>query len=335
MAEAECGRRLRIDGLSPRRRGSSRARGDRGRPGRLAGESIRSFRSSSQVGHSSADARIQDSGPSDQQASIQEDMRLPCLGRCRAIALRRVLRPWLRLVRHAGPQIAVRNRHGTVSRFDHRSPHTHRSRNRPRQGRCPPGRAKGEPVSDLLDLALKAHGGIDRWREVKSLDVRVSLTGALYDLKGYPEGVSNVTVKIDTRRPAVMISPYARPDHRGYFTPDRVWIEDRAGQIVDERRDPRASFAGHVRETPWDQLHRLYFTGYAMWNYLTTPFLFAPPGFECTENEPHQENGETWCLRVRFPPNVPTHNNFQVAASRHFSSTERGSPMLLSRDSLR
>src|SRR6267378_1531175 len=123
------------------------------------------------------------------------------------------------------------------------------------------------PMSDLLDLALKAHGGLDRWREVKSLDARVSLTGALYHLKGYPEGVPNVTVKIDTRRPAVTISPYARPDHRGYFTPDRVWIEDRAGQIVDERRDPRASFAGHVRETPWDQLHRLYFTSYAMWNH--------------------------------------------------------------------
>src|SRR5882762_5925801 len=90
--------------------------------------------------------------------------------------------PGFALVRHAGPKIAVRNRHGTVSRFDHRSPHTHRSRNRPRQGRCPPGRAKGDPVSDLLDLALKAHGGLDRWREVKSLDVRVSLTGALYHL---------------------------------------------------------------------------------------------------------------------------------------------------------
>ncbi len=113
-------------------------------------------------------------------------------------------------------------------------------------------------MSDLLDLALKAHGGLDRWHEVKSLDVRVSLTGALYHLKGYPEGVPNVTVRIDTRRPAVTVSPYARPDHRGHFTPDRVWIEDCAGHIVDERRNPRASFAGHVRETPWDQLHRLY-----------------------------------------------------------------------------
>jgi hypothetical protein len=38
-------------------------------------------------------------------------------------------------------------------------------------------------MNELLDLALKAHGGLERWREVKSLDVRISLTGALYKLK--------------------------------------------------------------------------------------------------------------------------------------------------------
>ena len=54
-------------------------------------------------------------------------------------------------------------------------------------------------------------------------------------------------------------------------------------------------------------------------------FLFAQPGFECTEIEPHQENGETWrCLRVRFPPNVPTHNNFQVGGEQTFFFNENG-----------
>src|SRR6202158_107845 len=180
-------------------------------------------------------------------------------------------------------------------------------------------------MSGLLDLALKAHGGLDRWREVKSLDARVSLTGALYHLKGYPEGVPNVTVRIDTRRPAVTISPYARPDHRGYFPPDRVWIEHRAGQIVDERRNPRTSFAGHVRETPWDQLHRLYFTSYAMWNYLTTPFLLTEPSFACAEGETHQENGDTWrTLNMRFPQDVPTHNNFRPGGEQTFYFNQKG-----------
>lgn len=142
-------------------------------------------------------------------------------------------------------------------------------------------------MNGLLELALRAHGGLERWGEVQSLSVRVSVTGALYRIKGYPEGLSNVTMWIDARRPVVTITPYARPDGRGYFTPEKVWIEDGEGRIVDQRDHPRESFAGQIVETPWDQLHRLYFTGYAFWNYLTTPFLFAQPGFESWEIDPH------------------------------------------------
>ena len=46
-------------------------------------------------------------------------------------------------------------------------------------------------MTELLDLALQAHGGLERWLDVQSLGVRVSLTGSLYRLKGYPEGVPN------------------------------------------------------------------------------------------------------------------------------------------------
>ena len=44
-------------------------------------------------------------------------------------------------------------------------------------------------MRDLLDYALHAHGGLECWRKVESLDVRVSLRGGLYHLKGFPEAV--------------------------------------------------------------------------------------------------------------------------------------------------
>jgi hypothetical protein len=31
-------------------------------------------------------------------------------------------------------------------------------------------------MSDLLELAMSAHSGLDRWREIKTLDLRMSLT---------------------------------------------------------------------------------------------------------------------------------------------------------------
>ncbi len=39
-------------------------------------------------------------------------------------------------------------------------------------------------MRDLLDFVLQVHDGLERWRKVQSLDVRVSLTGSLYRLKG-------------------------------------------------------------------------------------------------------------------------------------------------------
>jgi hypothetical protein len=37
--------------------------------------------------------------------------------------------------------------------------------------------------------------------------------------------------------------------------------------------------------TPWDELHRAYFNGEALWTYLTTPFLLALEGVVVEEAE--------------------------------------------------
>jgi hypothetical protein len=92
-------------------------------------------------------------------------------------------------------------------------------------------------------------------------------------------------------------------------SPDRVAIENESGEVLEERLNPRQAFAGHTLETPWDRLHLAYFTGYAMWTYLTQPFSWVEPGVEVEELEPWQEDGETWRrLRVTFPENIATHS---------------------------
>jgi hypothetical protein len=165
---------------------------------------------------------------------------------------------------------------------------------------------------DLLDLALDAHGGLERWRQIQKLSARLSVTGGLWKIKGQPAGLPNVLLQLEIRRPWVTIAPFAG-EGSGHFTPDRVWVEDGQGNVTDERNAPRASFAGHVLATQWDKLQELYFISYAMWNYLTTPFLLAMPGFELNEIDPHEENGEIWRrLHVKFPSDIPTHCAEQV-----------------------
>src|SRR5258708_13216428 len=73
-------------------------------------------------------------------------------------------------------------------------------------------------MNELLELALSAHGGLERWREVQTIDLKLSITGGLFRIKGFPEGLPNVFMHIEAQRPAVNITPYKTSDGRGHFT---------------------------------------------------------------------------------------------------------------------
>src|ERR1700694_2523637 len=125
-------------------------------------------------------------------------------------------------------------------------------------------------MTELLDAAIAAHGGMERWSAVRSVDITFNFAGGLLDLKGYP-GHRRPSASLDVATPRTVFQRLGdESDDRWIFTPNRVWIERRDGTVVEERAEPRAAFAGHVRETPWDHLHLTYFHGYAVWNYLTT-----------------------------------------------------------------
>ncbi|HYB39162.1 MAG TPA: hypothetical protein VEF72_27860 [Mycobacterium sp.] len=75
------------------------------------------------------------------------------------------------------------------------------------------------------------------------------------------------------------MQPFGAADQKTNFTPDRIAIEKLDRRVVAERKNPRESFAGHGLTTPWDPLQRAYFNGYALWTYLTTPFLMASSSY--------------------------------------------------------
>src|SRR5260370_28445641 len=140
----------------------------------------------------------------------------------------------------------------------------------------------------LLALALDAHGGLTRWRQVKSIDLKLSIGGPLWHAKGLPQGLDG-GLCVETSKKRVVVSPFDGEDSTGYFTPDRVWVENAAGTVAQKLTSPRGSFSGHDLMTPWSKLQELYFVGYAFLNYLSSPFNLAEPGFEVTEIEPHEE----------------------------------------------
>ena len=168
-------------------------------------------------------------------------------------------------------------------------------------------------MNSLVDLALDAHGGLERWRRFDHVSTHLRNDGALWALKHQQGVIDDVNVRVALRREWASHSPFVEPNWHTSFEPHRVAIETTDGQIVEERLQPRDSFAGHGVDSPWDRLHLAYFAGYAMWTYLNTPFALAMDGVATEELEPWRENGEPWRrLKVTFPDRIATHNTVQT-----------------------
>jgi hypothetical protein len=171
-------------------------------------------------------------------------------------------------------------------------------------------------MNDLLDSAVAAHGGLDRWNQVKSITVDASITGALWALKSQDDALKDVRFEVDTTRERLTMD-FAGQDKRSVFEPRRVVLQHRDGALIDARDDPERSFDGHQLQTPWDDLHLAYFAyfgGEALWTYLNTPFLYTRPGFVTEEIAPVEADGETWRrLKVTFPDHIKSHTREQIS----------------------
>ena len=130
-------------------------------------------------------------------------------------------------------------------------------------------------MTGLLDAELEAHGGLGRWRRFTTVGATIVSGGKLWDIKGQPQDPAPRRMTVALQREWAAVQPFGASDQKSDFTPDRVAIEKLDGRVVAQRLNPRESFRGHELTTPWDPLQRAYFNGYALWTYLTTPFLMA------------------------------------------------------------
>jgi hypothetical protein len=167
-------------------------------------------------------------------------------------------------------------------------------------------------MKNFLAKIVAAHGGMERWNAFKKVEATIVTGGALWGMKGLVQDSDPRRMTVWLHEEVASVTPFGAADQRTSFTPERIAIEKLDGRVVAERTAPRASFAGHQKNTPWDPLHRAYFNGYALWTYLTTPFLLTMKGVELAELEPWREGDETWrVIRARFPGTIATHSEIQ------------------------
>src|SRR5580692_5812251 len=168
-------------------------------------------------------------------------------------------------------------------------------------------------MSSLLELAVKAHGGLGRWSRVKSVRVAASITGAIWFVKSKGNALKDVIMTIETKKER-LTTDFPGQDKRSIFEPARIVMEKTDGTLIEARDNPEKSFEGQTRETPWDDIQAAYFCGEAMWTYLTVPFLYTYAGFQSEEIAPLKLETETWRrLKVTFPDNVTSHTREQIS----------------------
>jgi hypothetical protein len=85
-------------------------------------------------------------------------------------------------------------------------------------------------MTDLLEMAVAAHGGLERWSTINTIDVDLSITGAVWYVKGRPNVLKNITMQVHTDAERVSTT-FADKDMRTTFEPDRVVIEKKTARL--------------------------------------------------------------------------------------------------------
>jgi hypothetical protein len=168
----------------------------------------------------------------------------------------------------------------------------------------------------LLDEVLEAHGGLERWNAAGSVQARVRSGGFLVRSRMPGNRFADYAVTVEIAEPRTVMDPFPEPSRRAVFDHGAARIEGHGGEVIASRGDPRPAFSGLSglrRNLRWDPLDCAYFVGYAMWNYLAFPHLLTGPGFEVSEGETWDEDGQRWRrLEVRFPDRLDTHSARQT-----------------------
>jgi hypothetical protein len=171
---------------------------------------------------------------------------------------------------------------------------------------------KWRPMT-LLDEVIEAGGGMARWNSLKRFTLQLSIDGALFSRVGQAGRFREMVAEGSTRDPSVRFTGFADPAKCGLYQPDCVTIESPEGTVLRAWRNPHQAFRDQPAEALWDELNLVFFCGFSVWNYLTTPFLLARPDIAVEELAPWHEHDQLWRrLRAVFPADFVTHCAEQI-----------------------
>ena len=159
----------------------------------------------------------------------------------------------------------------------------------------------------LLDNALKACGGLERWNRFDRFEAHVSIGGSYLASKVDATNLKEIVVSGNTRFQAAEVVGMLDRSGRGLCRANWVGIENHSGLIAAQQSVTPEEFAKLGSRAHWTELDVVYYCGISIWNFINCPFLLAESGFKIGEIAPLDTDGEVWRrLHVTFPDRIAT-----------------------------
>ena len=173
-------------------------------------------------------------------------------------------------------------------------------------------------MTGLLQQALDAHGGPERWRAAQQVRVRLRSGGRMVEVRLQGRTIAAAD---PGREPRCVSGPMPR----GWSSADSRALATAATStggrcaskpvpaagrcIVRTRGTPFRRCGTRSRGTRWTRSTSLA----ALWNYVSAPLMLTRPGVGLREGAPCRAGGQAWRrLQVSFPADIPTHSRQQM-----------------------
>lgn len=85
---------------------------------------------------------------------------------------------------------------------------------------------------NLLEQAIAAHGGIERWRALKRIELTLRCGGIAMALKGRPGILREPRATVDPRRPHGQFDRFGTFDGLRFYSPTRCSARSRQPRLV-------------------------------------------------------------------------------------------------------
>ena len=123
----------------------------------------------------------------------------------------------------------------------------------------------------LLDRALKACGGLERWNRFEHFEVHVSIGGSYLASKVDATNLKEIVVSGNTRFQAAEVVGMLDRSGRGLCRANWVGMENHSGLIAAQQYTPK-DFAKLGSRVHWSELDLVYYCGISIWNFISCPF---------------------------------------------------------------